>query len=145
NAQKRLPVIIKKVKIRKRYFSYLLIRKDKQIYMKERGPGDIWQGLYDFHLLESRRAVDDVDDLPEDELLSAIMEQANPQIEVSDVYRHVLTHQQLQLRFFLIDVSKGRLADSLWAKNQLRPYTVDEVKELPKPILIDKYLSEVIF
>ncbi|MFP4094851.1 MAG: A/G-specific adenine glycosylase [Cyclobacteriaceae bacterium] len=145
NAQKRLPVKIKKVKIRKRYFSYLLIRKDKQIYMKERGPGDIWQGLYDFHLLESRRAVDDVDDLPEDELLSAIIEQANPQIEVSDVYRHVLTHQQLQLRFFLIDVSKGRLADSLWAKNQLRPYTVDEVKELPKPILIDKYLSEVIF
>lgn len=145
NAQKRLPVKIKKVKVRKRYFSYLLIRKGTHIYMKERGAGDIWQGLYDFHLLESRHPVDNVDDLPEDELLSAIIKQTNSQIEMSDVYRHVLTHQQLQLRFFLIDVSKGTLADSLWARNQLRPYTTDEVKELPKPILIDKYLSEVIF
>lgn len=145
NAQKELPVKIKKVKVRKRYLNYLVIRVDERICMKARNEKDIWQGLYDFYLLETSRETRQVDDLPDDNLLKAILQEGEARIERSEVYRHQLTHQQLEVRFWLIDAKSTMLADSLLTEYGLQPFEADEVKSLPKPILIDRYLSEKIF
>ena len=143
NEQKSLPVKIKKVKVKKRYFSYIVIRSGEHIFMKLRSQKDIWKGLYDFYLLETRQAVEDVQAL-DDLLLKKVLE-TSPTVEMSGIYRHQLTHQQLFVRFFIIDVRNTSLADSLIEGSQLQAYSVEEVKNLPKPILIDNYLSEVIF
>ncbi len=143
NEQKNLPVKIKKVKVKKRHFSYIVLRRGEQIFMKLRSRKDIWQGLYDFYLLETQKPVEDVQDL-DDAWLTKVL-QTEPSVEMSDTYHHQLTHQQLWVRFFTIDVRDEALADSLIEAGQLKGYTTEEIKDLPKPILIDNYLSEVIF
>lgn len=145
--QQKLPVKIKKVKVKERFFSYILFRQGSHLYMKERVTKDIWRGLYDFYLIESKEEVNDIEAL-EDPLLAEIMTTACPTVEMSALYKHQLTHQQLQVRFFALDIEKigkNSLADSLLTKIGLNTYSVEEVRALPKPILIDNYLSEVIF
>ncbi|WPP53499.1 A/G-specific adenine glycosylase [Catalinimonas niigatensis] len=142
--QSSLPVKIKKVKIKKRYLSYILIRQGDKIYMKERTSKDIWRGLYDFYSIESKHEVQNIEKL-DDPLVAEIIKTANPTVEMSGLYRHQLTHQQLWVRFFTLILGEHRLADSLLIEKSLTAYNVEEVKNLPKPILIDNYLSEVIF
>jgi len=50
-----LPVNAKKQSIRKRYFTYIVIEYRGRLFMKKRQHGDIWNGLYDFFLIESPR------------------------------------------------------------------------------------------
>lgn len=52
NKQDILPIKAKKNVVKKRYFHYLVFEYDKKLLLKERGEGDIWQGLYDFVLVE---------------------------------------------------------------------------------------------
>lgn len=144
NEQHNLPVKIKKVKVKKRYFSYIVLQRANHVFMKERSAKDIWRGLYDFYLIESKQDIDDVSAI-DDPLVTEVMATANPTVEMSDLYKHQLTHQQLQVRFFTLNVEEQQLADSLLIQKGLSAYSIEEVKGLPKPILIDKYLSEVIF
>lgn len=144
NQQAELPVKIKKVKMKKRYFSYIIIRQGDKIYMRERILKDIWRGLYDFYLIESKHEISEIDQL-DDPLLTEIMTTASPTVEMSALYKHQLTHQQLWVRFFTLTLGEHSLADSLLIKKDLIAYRMEEAEGLPKPILIDKYLSEVIF
>ncbi len=143
NAHKNLPVKIKKVKVRKRFFSYIVLRAGGNLYMKVRDKKDIWKGLYDFHLLETSKDLRDPAQL-DDALLAQAIE-AGATVEMSNLYKHQLTHQQLWVRFLLMDVSKGNLRDSLLSSQRLKAYSLEEVRKLPKPILVNNYLSEVIF
>lgn len=144
NEQQALPVKIKKLKVKKRYFSYVIIRQGNKIYMKERISKDIWRGLYDFLLIEDKLELQDIQDI-DDPLVTEIMTTATPTVEMSALYKHQLTHQQLWVRFFILTVKEHSVATSLLLEKGLRAYTIEEAKELPKPILIDNYLSEVIF
>ena len=49
----KIPFKKKKIKKRNRYFHYLLINRDGKYLMKQRSNKDIWQGLFEFFLLES--------------------------------------------------------------------------------------------
>lgn len=142
--QHNLPVKIKTLKVKKRYFSYILIRQGDKVYMKERLSKDIWKGLYDFYLIESKHEATDIEML-NDPLVAEVMTTAKPTVEMSALYKHQLTHQQLWVRFFTLAVEEHSLADSLLIERGLTAYNIEQVKSLPKPILIDNYLSEVIF
>ncbi len=48
-----LPVKLKKVKVKERWFNYFIGIKDGYILTKQRNPGDIWQQLFDFPLIET--------------------------------------------------------------------------------------------
>lgn len=144
NLQPSLPVRVKKVKVKKRYFSYLVFRQGKRLWMRQRQHKDIWQGLYDFHLVETSQQIDDIEDLPTDQTMLPLSKDG-VSVEMSGLYKHQLTHQQLWVRFFTINVSDTILANSLSNSQILKAYSFEEVKELPKPILIDNYLSGVIF
>lgn len=143
NQQKELPVKIKKTKVKKRYFSYIVLRRGTHLYMKVRDRKDIWKGLYDFYLLESPELVEDPARF--DDILLKHALQGGATVEMSKLYKHQLTHQQLWVRFFLVDVSESSLANSLLNRQKLQAYSLEEVRKLPKPILVDNYLSEVIF
>ena len=47
-----LPVKKKNKPARRRYFYYFVIQSGKSLLMSKRGKKDIWEGLYDFYLLE---------------------------------------------------------------------------------------------
>ncbi len=53
----RFPVKENKTKVSNRYFNYLYIRCEDNIYLRKRSEGDIWAGLYEFPLIESEGAL----------------------------------------------------------------------------------------
>ena len=143
NAQKELPVKSKKVKVRSRYFNYFVIRHDNHFFMKKRDGKDIWNGLYDFYLIESLQDKQ-LDEL-ESEELSFLKASDAVVVDSTGVYKHVLTHQNLFVKFFLIDLTNIQERNKLFDQESFRKFSLEEVKELPKPILIDNYLSKNFF
>lgn len=53
NLQTAFPVKKKKIKVRDRYFNYLVITDNDRLAMKMRADKDIWSGLYDYVLIET--------------------------------------------------------------------------------------------
>ena len=57
-----LPVKLKKVKIRERWFNYFIGINDDHILINHRKAGDIWQKLYDFPLIETEQPINQTDE-----------------------------------------------------------------------------------
>lgn len=142
--QKELPVKIKRLKIKQRFLHYIIIRQNGRILMKQRSGKDIWTGLYDFYLIEGKEGKT-LEDITQDMLFSRLLSEDKASVEVSRLYKHQLTHQQLFVRFYTINIAGQGLAGSLIEEQCLNPYTVEELHQLPKPILIDNFLREEIF
>jgi len=51
-----LPVKAKRAVVRDRHFNYLWIETERGILFRQRGPGDIWQGLHELPLIETEKA-----------------------------------------------------------------------------------------
>ena len=110
NATTYLPVKLNKVKVRKRYFNYLLITDGEKILMNKRGENDIWANMYDLPLIETT-------DLIAPELLIKL-----PQTKVFGetitilnkpaVIKHILTHQHLYIQFFVLKDFPDKLQDN---------------------------------
>lgn len=86
-----LPVKSHRIKVTERYFVYLQIVTPEGIWLRRRPAGDIWQGLYEFPLLEFERKPSWKDvmehpfmkTIPHDFVLSVLKENI----------KHVLTHR----------------------------------------------------
>jgi A/G-specific adenine glycosylase len=136
NLQSLLPVKAKKLKVRARYFYYFVIKYNSKILMKERTEKDIWSGLYDFYLVEKSRPAK-VKALHEgDELLSA-----GTVVHESKSFVHLLSHQKLNVKFVVLEIPASKARDQKFKKLSLTGYTRKKISELPKPILIDRYLK----
>ena len=59
-------------------------------------------------------------------------------------YKHILTHQIIFASFYHIKVENVDISSDLGLNNG-RFYSLEEIENLPKPVLIDKYLKEEIF
>lgn len=136
--QGQLPVKIKKLTVRKRYLHYFMIRRGDELAMCERSGKDIWKGLYDFYLIETKEPVDSPDDLAGEETLRRLLAQGLLR-EVPKLYSHILTHQRLQARFWWIDLQPDSHID---LPQGMSFYSKSAVEVLPKPILIDTVLKE---
>jgi len=137
-----LPVKSKAKAARTRYFHYLVLHYGEQLYLKARPAGDIWQGLYDFALAET-----DSTDLPAAEVLRHVAALGG-QLDTSRVaedrpapaLRHVLSHQKLEARFHAVQLAAALPVATL-RDTGLQAYSAAEIEELPKPVLISKYLA----
>lgn len=126
NLQAVLPIKDKKVKVRKRYFYYLVRKSAQSLAMKKRVGKDIWQGLYDFDLIESSAPLNE----------AAIAKQTGKKKMVwSEEYKHVLSHQIIFARFAVLETNKKD-------KNY---FSFKKIADLPKPVLIGKYLHDAGF
>jgi A/G-specific adenine glycosylase len=119
---------------RKRYFYYFVIQRGKSLLMRKREGKDIWHGLYDFHLVERNRPV---------RTETLLQELTNIQFTVDDVeishrYKHILTHQIILAKFVLIKAEKFQLPRD----GNLKFYTFEKIYDLPKPVLITRFLSD---
>ncbi len=137
----QLPVKTKKVKVKKRHFAYLVFEFEDQFLLKERGPKDIWQGLYDFPLLDSEK------ELSEEDVMNKISVNGNALTlsHVSPLIKHVLTHRHIFARFYRLEVKDLDTFEQLKKAYSSRPYQRVEIHDLPKPILIQNYLKEEVF
>jgi A/G-specific adenine glycosylase len=145
--QNLLPVKVKKLKIKQRNFYYLVIRFNHKILLKSRNEKDIWKGLYDFYLIENNKENFSFTHLiQENLLLNTLAEETNLAfVQESVLYKHQLTHQKILARFYLIDIQKEETASFVQNYTQYEFYSLEEIANLPKPILIDNYLKQEIF
>ena len=150
------PVKTKKTKRRDRFFHYLiLLDADEQTLIRQRGPGDVWQDLYEFPLLETKsleiREFDLLEGLPMALRVTATDEQgANAGVEVGEIragvtniqssqpYRHQLSHQSIAVQFHRLRLSTPLLHPP--PGHQIVPYT--DLRTYAFARVITRYLEE---
>ena len=103
--QHALPVKGRKLELRKRYFHYLVLLHEGETYLELRRGRDIWHSLYQFPLIETDAPLDfaALEHTPEFETL--LCEKAYRLIETTPERIQKLTHQELHLRFFLLETA----------------------------------------
>ena len=147
-AIKEIPVKSKKVIVRKRFFNYLFLyminqNNERSFLMQRRGKGDIWQGLFEFPMIE------DTSLLEPDALVQTEVWQNNILIHhpvLNSEYHdfiHQLTHQQLHSRFFKVqlkDVDKNNVRpDWVWVSEEnLHTYPISRLTGKFLNVLFEK-------
>lgn len=102
-----LPVKKGRTTVRDRYFYYFHILSEGRTWMHRRDGKDIWQGLYEFPLIETDGPTtpDDLQDQPGFQLLFSGT--GKPEIlSVSPEIRHILSHQALHIRFITLVIPR---------------------------------------
>lgn len=98
----------KKVKITKkqRYFDYVwILDAQNHVFLKKRAEKDIWQGLYEPFLIESDAFTSE--EMVLDDRILLELKKIGTTFEISPpekTYKHVLSHQQLHIRFWTIKI-----------------------------------------
>ena len=118
NRVQELPVKLKTLKVRERHLIYVYVRCNGHTAIHRRGPGDIWQGLWEPWLVDSEAAV------------------PSAAILLRQHVKHVLTHRVLYADFYLLEVSeKPELpSDYVWIKES-------ELDDYAKPRLIETLIE----
>lgn len=131
-----LPQKIKKLKIRKRWFHYFVDLSNAEVLTKQRQPGDIWQHLYDFPLIElkenqSTQSLDfikEVKNMFGNEVKISLIEQK----------KHILTHQIIYVQFFAID----NYITNFNLYTDIKLVDMDQFKLLPHPKIIVDFIEK---
>ncbi len=133
-----LPVKSKKIKQRTRYFNYLVMQHADKIYLNERGPKDIWQGLFDFPLVETEQELHEVEQLNlSSNKATAKFEKDLVPMFKSEEFKHLLTHQTIRAKFWHFELKKAEKLD------QLKAIIPSEIHNFPLPKLIENYIKSI--
>lgn len=100
------PVKANKVKVRERHLTYVLFKYKNTLWVHQRGPGDIWQGLWEFYLIRNEEL----------EMKNEAVSSSNSSLFLlpSSLFpphsplftlRHQLTHQLLICDFYAMELS----------------------------------------
>lgn len=135
NKVAQLPLKAKKTKIKDRFFNYLvIIDKQHNIWLKKRNARDIWQGLYEFVLFETKKETALAELLTNKEVKTAIG--SKPLIvHSSKQYKHVLSHQHLYTVFCVIKVKS-------FNNKSYEKATLAQLNNFAFPRLIEKFLDD---
>lgn len=136
--QQDFPVKTKKIKKKHRYFYYFLIQHEDELLIRYRSGNDIWNGLYDFYGLESDEEKD-FDDMIDKEF-GAFLKEGTLSVFPSNL-KHILTHQVIYAKFFLLEVGNENLFETIKEKFGLLKTSLSELDSFPRPILIEKFLK----
>ena len=130
-----LPVKKGKVKVRKRYFNYLVIQdqKHKTLVDKRLGKG-IWQNLYQFPLIETAKASKNKKDII-NQIPATIVEGLSTKkltLWNKEPIVHLLSHQKLYVYFWILP-SKKELKNGL---------TIEMLKKQAVPVVIQNFIEK---
>lgn len=128
-----LPIKTNKIKNKKRYFYYLVLRKGKNTLIKRRMAGDIWEGLYEFPLIESKHEMDEAGILNSSEVHNLLKSTAFEIVHISTQQKHQLTHQTIFCQFFELKVKS--FTNIFGYENVLWK----DLENYPKPIIIQRF------
>ena len=133
----QLPVKLKKAKVRKRYFNYLVfISEENTTLIEQRVGKGIWEGLYQFPLFETTTMLNEEEILMEEEFVSfAGKDPKQITLFNSTPIIHKLSHQHIFTNFWLI--KKNRLPEN--------SVSVTDLKKYPVPVLIANFIQEYNF
>ena len=132
NRIQELPVKIKKGKIRERFFNYLVVLdKNGDTKLEQRMGKGIWQGLYQFPLIETKESIEEkefcktvVEQFPEYDIKS--IRQYNEEVIV-----HKLSHQHLKTKFWIVELNSIVNRKISWAR----------IEDFPVPVLVADFIQ----
>jgi A/G-specific adenine glycosylase len=103
--------------------------------MRKRDGKDIWKELYDFYAIETKRR-QSIQKLIEEPVIKKIVSKRSV-LGFSKPYKHTLSHQNIHAKFIIIDNPR-----TLPKVKGLDYYTKEQIANLPKPILIQRFLVD---
>ncbi len=129
-----LPVKLKKLKVKKRYFNYLVVvSEDNKTLLEQRKGKGIWQNLYQFPLVESTSEISEEILRTQDNFI-----RVTEILTINEVLRfneqpviHKLSHQHLVTTFWII--ATGKLKDD--------GVEISEIENFPVPVLVANFLN----
>ncbi|MFD2725027.1 A/G-specific adenine glycosylase [Hyunsoonleella rubra] len=127
-----LPVKLKKLKVKQRYFNFLVfISEDKQTLLEKREGKGIWQNLYQFPLIETDKILKYDAFLELAKTHHLLKNKRFELLQYNDTPKvHKLSHQHLNTLFWIVKtdtVSNG--------------ISIGEIQNYPVPILIGKFIE----
>lgn len=123
-----LPVKAKRAAVRERHFNYLWIETDCGVLFRQRGPGDIWQGLWELPLIETANTAT-ASTLKKHAGLASVKRIEGPVV-------HVLSHQRISATLWQAEWDGSPLPKD-W-----KPVTPKALKKLPMHRLVERLLGE---
>ncbi|WP_222537205.1 A/G-specific adenine glycosylase [Pedobacter polysacchareus] len=130
-----LPLKLKKLKKRTRYFNYFVCQEEENLLVKKRSAGDVWQELYDFPLIETEKNYLET----QESFLPELKNNFGPDCLISPIsaQKHLLTHQTIYVQFFVLDnyiINFKKDAEIKWV-------SLAEFEELPQPKVITNFMN----
>lgn len=130
NEVAQLPVKNKKISVKNRYLNYLILRNNNEIVIQQRTEKDIWQQLFELPLIET------LTDNEEEFFmhLSNLYPNNNIKKVTANTIKHKLSHQQLHINFYEINISK-------FTSNQ-QTSAIQDLHNYAYPIVIWNFLKD---
>jgi A/G-specific adenine glycosylase len=131
-----LPIKTNKTKVRKRYFNYIVPiftgpRNEKYTSLSQRKGKGIWQGLWEFPLLETEKEVHA--DYLEHELRSRLEGKNGVVVTLYNDWPvvHKLSHQHLHTKFWIME-------EKVFVENAV---PISTIEKYPVPVLIADFIK----
>ncbi len=125
-----LPFKDKKVRVRNRFFNYLVIvSPTRRTILNQRKGKGIWRNLYEFPLIETLKEIDVTALINMDKFHHIVAEKSNISLYNKKPIIHKLTHQHLSVKFWVIH-SDQEIENSV---------SINNLEKYPVPILIHKF------
>jgi len=99
-----LPKKEKQTKQRNRYFNYLVVTDNNHILIRKRNDKDIWNGLFDFPLIETDESITNIETILPKEL--GWLLDKSTKLSKSNEFIHQLSHQKIHATFWMFNVDK---------------------------------------
>ncbi len=131
------PIKEKKVRIRKRWFYYLVLEYKNEVAIRQRTDKDIWQQLYEFPLAETEKEWDQKAVLQQAEKKGWLKKKEYEPLVLSPVFKQQLSHQLIAGRFISLKLTSknGHNTDWIWVKKE-------KLKQYAFPKFINQYLEK---
>ena len=124
------PVKTKKVKVRNRFFHFMIFKENDQVILVKRIQKDIWQHLFHFPLIETdfETGIDEMCSVFQDEF-------GLKPYDFSSNVTHILSHQKINAVFYFFDNLPSNLPNDFIA------IKTSAIQDFPLPRLIDRFLE----
>jgi len=133
-----LPVKLKTIQKKNRFFDFFIFKYKDQYLIQKRGDGDIWSNLYQFYLIENEKETAINKKYIQKFLLEPLVIARENIITLlpSSIFKQTLTHQQIEARFILVNLNKrpALFAKALWVKKE-------GLKNYPFPKIVNDFLK----
>lgn len=131
-----IPLKAKKLKRTYRYFHYFIFDMNGSTILHRRNSKDIWQGLFEFPLIEKEND----DDLSDEEIESLSKSMGIRKLTIvrkSERYLQKLTHRDIHVLFYHIEYDN----DNFTVREPYLPIAMNKVLNFALPKVIVNYLS----
>jgi len=132
-----LPVKLKKTKVTKKYFNFIvIISKNEKTILEQRIGSGIWQNLYQFPLIETEKPSTYNNIKSKIENLD-VLEDMNFDVHLyndTDII-HKISHQHLYKKFWIVSVDESIE----------KGIEISNIKDFPVPILIGNFIDKFNF